>query len=216
MELNQFIKYFNPNNYLLYIKKKTLMLQLKRVGKNFICDPNSSIDYPKYVEIGDNVFIGEQAHISAEVKIGNNIMFGPRPMIIGGNHYFAVKGRSVRFLHPKERENAEPIVVEDEVWCGASVLILGNVVLGMGCVIGAGSVVAKSIPPYTVALGNPCHPIKTIFSDNDLIEHLKQLGLTQGEALAIQSRRKSELKTWGIIDIPIVDKTNSYWEFRDV
>ncbi|MGB5105228.1 MAG: acyltransferase [Candidatus Zixiibacteriota bacterium] len=137
----------NPMSYYTYFRKRTLLSRFRGVGANFLFDPLSTILTPEQIEIGDNVFIGERAHISAEVSIGNNVMFGPRPMLIGGDHYFAVRGKSVRFMHPQGRENIEPIVIEDEAWFGAGVIILGNVTAGMGCVVGAGSLVSKSIPP---------------------------------------------------------------------
>ena len=204
----------NPLSYYAYFRKRYLLKRIRKVGVNFLFDPLSTILTPEHIEIGDNVFVGERAHISAEVKIGNNVMFGPRPMIIGGDHYFAVRGKSVRFLHPEERENVEPIVIEDEAWFGAGVIILGNVTAGMGCVVGAGSLVSKSIPPYTVAVGNPCKPIRRIFDDVRLFDHL--VALRQSESLAneITARRKRELAAWNCSELPAIDKTDLYWETK--
>jgi len=57
-----------------------------------------------------------------------------------------------------------PIIVHDDVWIGSRALILSGVEIGQGAVIGAGSVVAKPIPPYAVAVGNPARVIKYRFS----------------------------------------------------
>ncbi|MDH3026960.1 DapH/DapD/GlmU-related protein [Gordonia alkanivorans] len=54
----------------------------------------------------------------------------------------------------------KPVVIGDDVWIGARVIILPGVTVGRGCVIGAGSVVAKDIPEYTIAAGNPCRVIR--------------------------------------------------------
>jgi acetyltransferase-like isoleucine patch superfamily enzyme len=208
-----FIRFFQ---YPIKLILKTIIIRkLCSVGKNFVFDPYSSIYSPELIEIGDNVFIGERAHISAKIKFRNNIMLGPRPVIIGGNHYFAVKGRSIRSLRPKASENYESISIEDEVWCGASVVILGGVVLGMGCIIGAGSVVTKNIPPYVMAVGNYCRPIAKIFDDETLLEHLTILGFDKNFAYALVKRRNEELKSFGIIEIKQIDKTDDYWEFMD-
>lgn len=208
----KFLKYLN---LFMLLKKFNLLKKFKKIGNNFIFDfEGSTIIEPEYIEIGNNVFIGEKAHIAAQVTIGNNVMFGAKPMLLGGNHYFGIKGRSVRFLHPKNRENVEPIKIEDEVWCGAGVIILGNVTLGMGCVIGAGSVVTKSIPPYTIAVGNPCKPIKKIFDNDTLIEHLKLIGKTYNEAEYIKNIRTIELSNYKLSDIPTIDRTKEYWEFK--
>ena len=49
----------------------------------------------------------------------------------------------------------KPIVISDDVWIGAQVIILAGVTLGRGAVVGAGAVVAKDVPAYAVAAGNP-------------------------------------------------------------
>ena len=51
--------------------------------------------------------------------------------------------------------------IEDDVWIGANVIILGNVTIGKGSVFGAGSVVNKDIPDYSIAVGNPCKVINS-------------------------------------------------------
>ena len=56
---------------------------------------------------------------------------------------------------------SKPITIEDDVWIGGGAIILPGVTIGKGSVIGTGSVVTKSIPPYSVAAGNPCRVIKT-------------------------------------------------------
>lgn len=55
-----------------------------------------------------------------------------------------------------------PIVVEDDVWVGAHSIILKGVTIGARSIIGAGSVVTKSIPADCVAAGNPCRVIKNL------------------------------------------------------
>ena len=204
----------SPVKYYYYFKKRSLLKRFKKVGNNFIFDPTSSIMTPELVEIGDNVFIGEKCHISAEVKMGNNIMFGPRPIILGGDHHFAVKGRSVRFLKPKNRDNSAPIHIEDETWFGAGVIILKGVTVGIGSVIGAGSVVKKSIPPFCVAVGNPCEPVRMIFDDHALLEHLTALNYSREFAENIVKRRNTELIEWQISNLTVIEKTDSYWETK--
>jgi len=203
---------FRPFKWYRYFKRKSLLRKFKSIGRSFQFDPLSDILSPEYMEIGDNVFIGDSAYISAEIKIGNNVMFGPRAVILGGDHYFGVKGKSVRFLHPQRRENSYPIHVEDEVWFGANVVILKGVTVGMGAVIGAGSIITKSIPPYTIAVGNPCDPKKTIFDDEILLSHLMLLNYSKEFSQKIVARRRVELNQLGIKKLPTVDKSDRYWE----
>lgn len=57
---------------------------------------------------------------------------------------------------------ARPITIGDNAWLGANVTVLPGVTIGDGAVIGAGSVVTRSIPPMTVAVGNPCRPLRPV------------------------------------------------------
>ena len=66
------------------------------------------------------------------------------------------------------------IIVEDDVWIGMNAIILSGVKIGKGAVIGAGSVVSKDIPPYAIAVGNPCKVVKYRFSEN-IINKIKEL-----------------------------------------
>lgn len=203
-----------PTRARLAVRRKRLLRRFGRVGRNFVFDPQSLFNTPELLEVGDDVFIGPRAYISADVRIGNRVMFGPDPTLIGGDHYFAVRGKSVRFMHPEGRETIEPVVVEDETWCGASVIVLGGVTIGMGCVVGAGSVVTKSLPPFTVDVGSPCRPVRRVFTDDVLAEHLVALGYPDVEARAIVVRRGRELAQWGCGELPVVDRTAGYWEYR--
>lgn len=62
--------------------------------------------------------------------------------------------------HELSLEAGHPINVGNNVWIGGRAIILCNVTIGDGCVIGAGSVVTSSIPPYSVAVGNPARVIR--------------------------------------------------------
>ena len=57
---------------------------------------------------------------------------------------------------------AKPITIKDNCWLASNVVVCGGVTIGEGCVIGAGSVVTRDIPPYSLAAGNPCRVIRKI------------------------------------------------------
>lgn len=209
-------KYLNPANYLRYWRKLRLFRQFKSLGGNVQLDPANSFFSARYISLGNNVFIGEGAHFAGDITVGNNVMFGPRPMVMAGNHLFAVEGESVRFLHPLGRENSRPILVEDEVWCGCSVVILNGVTVGMGSVIGAGSVLSRDIPPYVVATGNYCRPVKLIFDDATLLRHLVKLGYPAPFSEALVSRRSEELsRHWPELKLKTMDRTAAYRSLRE-
>ena len=56
----------------------------------------------------------------------------------------------------------KPITIKDNCWLASNVVVCGGVTIGEGCVIGAGSVVTRDIPPYSLAAGNPCRVIRKI------------------------------------------------------
>jgi acetyltransferase-like isoleucine patch superfamily enzyme len=62
-------------------------------------------------------------------------------------------------------DRVEPVRIEDSVWVGHATIVLGGVTIGRGTVVGAGAVVTASIPPYSIAVGNPSRVVRRRFSD---------------------------------------------------
>ena len=89
-------------------------------------------------------------------------MMGPYVKMYVQNHNFS---RTDIPMNQQGNSPARPIVIGDDVWIGANVIILPGVSIGKGCVIGAGSVVTKSVPEYSVVAGNPAKIIKNRKSD---------------------------------------------------
>jgi len=104
-----------------------------------------------------------------KLVIGDLVSIAPGvKFLLGGNHRtdtistFPIK---VMFSgYPREAVSKGPIVVEDDVWIGMDAIILSGSKIGKGCVIGAGAVVSGEIPPYSIAIGNPCRVIKKRFT----------------------------------------------------
>jgi acetyltransferase-like isoleucine patch superfamily enzyme len=126
--------------------------------------------------VGDNVYIGPRAYISASkgISIGNGVTIGPEFMVMGGDHNFRVVGLPI--ADAKSSGKNYPIIIEDDVWIGARVTVLKGVRLGEGAIVGAGSVVTRNVAAYSVSAGNPAKRIGDRFSPNDLSEHLKCVG----------------------------------------
>jgi len=124
------------------------------------------------ISFGDNVFISRNFHIAAtNLTFGDNIMIGPNLVIECHNHRFDVVGKAMfEYGHIK---NHGFVTIENDVWIGANVIVLPNVTISEGCVVGAGSVVNKTIPPYSVCVGVPCKALKKRFSDEELKNHLQ-------------------------------------------
>ena len=108
------------------------------------------------VVIGNRTKIGLSNTIIGPVTIGNDIRLAQNITVSGLNHSYA----DVNLPIHAQGVSTAPIVIEDESWIGANVVIVAGVTVGKHCIIAAGSVVTKNIPPYSVAVGNPARVIK--------------------------------------------------------
>jgi acetyltransferase-like isoleucine patch superfamily enzyme len=137
--------------------------QLKH-GKNLLIGGGTIVSPTKWITMGYNVFIGRNCTISTStsgrspISIGNNVMLAERVQIIGGNHAF---DRIDIPINQQGEGKQGAIVIEDDVWVGASAIILTGVTIGKGSIIGAGSVVTKDVKPYSIVAGNPAKIIKS-------------------------------------------------------
>lgn len=84
-------------------------------------------------------------------------MIAQRVMIIGGNHNF---DRLDMPMNSQGEGKQGHIKIEDDVWIGAGSIILTGVTIGKGSIVGAGSIVTKSVEPYSIVAGNPAKLIK--------------------------------------------------------
>ncbi len=108
------------------------------------------------VIIGNNTLIGMGNVLIGPITIGNDVIFAQNVVASGLNHEY----RDVTLPIHAQNVTTAPIIIEDECWIAANVVITAGVTIGKHCVIAAGSVVTKDIPPYTVAAGNPAKPLK--------------------------------------------------------
>lgn len=131
---------------------------LPNSGKHLYIEPPFFCDYGYNIKTGNKVFFNFNCVVLdvAEVRIGNNVFFGPAVQIYTVNHPLDAKTRNTLI------EQALPVVIEDDVWIGGGAIILPGVTIGKGSVVAAGSVVTKDIPPGVVAAGNPCRVINAV------------------------------------------------------
>ena len=128
------------------------------------------------LSIGDGTSIPKGTVLyctEAPLTIGKKVVFGPNPTIITGDHRIDVIGKHILDNTEKLPENDAPVIIEDDVWCGANVTILKGVTIGRGSVIAAGAVVTKDIPRYSIAAGVPAKVIKMRFTPEQIKEHEK-------------------------------------------
>ncbi len=126
----------------------------------------SNLQADVYVEPGATLTIGNNVGMSStrlwiheSARIGNNVKIGGCVLITDTD---AHPMDYVARRSSNEGTKSAPVVIEDDVWVGAHCIILKGVTIGARSIIGAGSVVTKSIPADCVAAGNPCRVIKNL------------------------------------------------------
>lgn len=137
---------------------------LSEVTKELLGKDDAFINPPFYCDYGTNIEVGENFFANyncslidvAKIKIGDNCMMAPNVAIYTAGHP----------VHPLTRnsdyEFGKEVTIGDNVWLGGNTVICPGVHIGSNSVIGAGSVVTKDIPDWSVAAGNPCKVIRTI------------------------------------------------------
>jgi acetyltransferase-like isoleucine patch superfamily enzyme len=104
------------------------------------------------IEIGENTYIGPYTCLSGDqIKIGKSCLIASQSGLYASNHVFQDASKTIKeqgFIY-------KGIVIEDDCWIGNGVRVLDGVTIGRGSVIGAGAVVTKDIPPYSIAVGVP-------------------------------------------------------------
>ena len=140
----------------------------------------SFIQGPIYFHYGIHTKIGKRffgnfnltIQDDAEVTIGDNCNFGPGVTIVTPIHPMVAEERNAMLDkdgNVKRYCYAKPVHVGNNCWFGANVVVCPGVTIGDDCVIGAGSVVTRDIPPRSFAAGNPCRVIREITEKDSMI-----------------------------------------------
>ncbi|MEU6104063.1 sugar O-acetyltransferase [Streptomyces flaveolus] len=133
------------------------------IGERAVLLPPFHAGFGSHVHIGDDFFGNVNLTFvdDVDIRIGDGVMIAPSVTLTTTGHP----------VHPARRVDfgrfSEPIVIEDKVWIGSNAVVLPGVRIGYGSVIGAGSVVSRSIPPMSVAFGTPCRVVRRI-TEKDL------------------------------------------------
>ncbi len=137
--------------------------------------------YGVHTRIGRRFFANFNLTVQddASVTIGDDCNFGPNVTIVTPIHpMIADERRMMRNEagEPRRLCYARPVVIGRDCWLGANVVVCSGVTIGEGCVIGAGSVVVRDIPPHTFAAGNPCRVIREITDADSMLHKPDVLG----------------------------------------
>lgn len=136
------------------------------IGDNVVIDDSCMITPIEdgFIDIKSNCHIGRFCHITAlkRIILGENCLLGQHVTITDNSH------GDITFEAMSTPPNQRPITSRGEitigknVWIGENAVILQDITIGDGCIIGAGSIVTKDIPAYSVAVGNPARVIKRL------------------------------------------------------
>jgi maltose O-acetyltransferase len=138
----------------------------KSMGRDVIVERHAYFGTGEQLSIGDGSGLGVNAHCVGPITIGRDVMMGWDVIIFTQNHATKDLTRPMRGQGGLPRE---PVVIEDDVWIGARVIILPGVTVHRGAILAAGAVVTKDVPSYAVAGGNPARVIKYRTDDPLLI-----------------------------------------------
>lgn len=147
-------------------RRQVLEQLLGSIGHNVPIDEKFHCEYGKNIFIGNDVIIGPNCTFidNEKIIIGNCVMLAPNVQIYTAYHPVLPEER---YIFERSEDDpiyyntcADPVEIKDGAWIGGGVIILPGVTIGKNSIVGAGSVVNKSIPDDCVAAGNPCRVIK--------------------------------------------------------
>lgn len=149
-------------------------------GKNVILENPMKVTKPCNIYLGNNVAIrGFFTFIShtGRLYVKDNVDISQHLTVVTGNHTIhpPLDMWQIECNHTAYGDKELDIIIEEDVWIGINVTILPGVTIGRGSIIGACSLVNKSIPPYSIAVGNPCKVVKRKFSKNEIYKREQSL-----------------------------------------
>lgn len=140
------------------LRARIYRLVMRRMGERVSIARLFSCGSPQHIAIGHDVWIGPNACLlgAGGITIGNYVMIANNVSILSTDHIFDDPARPMMTQGNRQR----PIVIEDDVWLGANVVVMPGVCIGTGAVVGAGAVVTHDVPPYAIVGGVPAKVIK--------------------------------------------------------
>lgn len=170
-----FLKQFR--NWLL----RVVVFRRYKIGPGFHAGKGVRLWAKSKLEIGHNFYIGRFSQIECDAVIGNNVIFANHVSLVGRyDHHYQTVGVPIAHA-PRIRSPdyswkglGQVVMIGDDVWIGYGSVVLSGVSIGEGCIVAAGSVVSKDVPPYSIVGGVPARFIRQRFdTEADLEKHLR-------------------------------------------
>lgn len=154
-----YLHVFKVINYYNYAHVEPL--RIAKIGPNAAISPNAVFSNPERISAGMGLRLGARCHLWAgpetgRIRIGNNVLFGPDVMVTAANYRFN-DGSPVT----EQAMDEADVEIGDDVWLGTRAIVLPGVTIGNGAIIGAGAVVTRSVPPFSIAVGVPARVVGT-------------------------------------------------------
>lgn len=123
-----------------------------KIGRQVSILRGTIVIHPDRIRIGNNCIIGFQCFLGGEtgIEIGNQVNISSFSILLGGYHDINKSGFDVVL---------KPLVIEDYAWIATRAILMSGIRVGRGAVVGAGAVVTRNVPPYTVVAGVPARKI---------------------------------------------------------
>ena len=177
--IRNFIKTLR-DNYLIKIKYRRYQL-----GLNFHAGRSVFLWAKNEIRIGNNFYIGRYSQIECDAIIGDNVIFANCVALVGryDHHYHQIgkpirQSSQIRDVDYSWKGLVSKVIIEDDVWVGYGAIIMSGVKIGKGSIVAAGSVVTKSIDPYSIVGGNPARFIKFRFTVDEIKRHEEHIKKT--------------------------------------
>jgi acetyltransferase-like isoleucine patch superfamily enzyme len=141
-----------------FLRRIFFRVMFRRLGTGGLIDYKTYFRYPSKISIGDHSYVNHgccfygSSLAGVEIVIGNDVALGPHVRIFTATHDYTTYDL---------KDVAQSVNVEDNAWVGGGAIILPGVTIGRGAIVGAGSVVTKDIPAFSVAVGNPARVVRT-------------------------------------------------------
>lgn len=164
------------------------IVQKRRKKKFSKCGSNVNVSkgvYSGQIEIGSDVNINSGAWFvahRAKIVIHDHVVIAPNVTIYTGDHVTNYIGKHISEITDTDKDGLSnkdcwdaDVVIESGCWIGTRAIILKGVTIGRGSVVGAGAVVTKDVPPYSVYVGVPSVRTMRRFSAEEIEEHERKL-----------------------------------------
>lgn len=161
--------------------RNLLVLRLRypwlRYGRDVSCHLSCTFWSPnRRISLGNRVGIGPHGIFLTDVEIADDVLIAARVSFVNRHEHRMEKVGCL--IRESGNGPASLVIVERDVWIGLGAILIGPVRIGRGAVVGAGAVVTRDVPPYTIVAGVPARVHRHRFSPEQQEEHERRLGLT--------------------------------------